>query len=97
MRRSREWPAAGRLIDLWFGPGPFRDSVRNWPDVMHAGLAALRRDATATADPAVIALLRRAVAAGVNPDPTRKAYAARSVVCPECDSTGTLWRLSRRC
>jgi hypothetical protein len=70
-----------QLIDLWFGPGPFRNSVRNWPDVVHAGLAALRRDATATGDPAVIALLRRAeAAAGVNPDPTWKAHATEPVV-----------------
>jgi hypothetical protein len=53
------------------------------------GLAALRRDATATGDPAVITLLRRAeAAAGVNPDPARRTYAAEPVVCPEVDFDG---------
>src|SRR5262249_7515797 len=23
----------GEILDLWFGPGPFRDRVANWPDV----------------------------------------------------------------
>ena len=54
---------AEALIDLWFGPGPFRDSVQNWPDVLNAGLAALRRDAAATGGPTTLTLLRRAQAA----------------------------------
>ena len=31
-----------QLIDLWYGPGPFQDQVVNWPDVVQAGLTALR-------------------------------------------------------
>jgi hypothetical protein len=30
---------AGQLIDLWLGPGPFRATVRNWAQVMLAGLS----------------------------------------------------------
>lgn len=52
-----------QVVDLWFGPGPFRDSVQNWPEVLRAGLAALRRDAITTDDQQAFALLRRAEAA----------------------------------
>ncbi len=37
--------------------------MQNWPDVVRAGLAALRRDATTTDDPHSLDLLRRALAA----------------------------------
>jgi hypothetical protein len=50
------------IVDLWYGPGPFRDMVENWPDVLRAGLATLRREATRTADPRVNDLVRRAEA-----------------------------------
>lgn len=49
-----------QLIDLWFGPGEFRDHVRNWADVVHAALAALRRDAAQAADAESASLLQRA-------------------------------------
>jgi hypothetical protein len=76
---------AEALIDLWFGPGPFRDSVQNWPDVLSAGLAALRRDAAATGDPTVIALLHRAESVAGQPStrPDSSPVAGHSpVVCP---------------
>jgi transcriptional regulator with XRE-family HTH domain len=49
-----------QLVDLWFGPGPFRDGVQNWADVAHAGVAALTQDAAVTDDPEAVALLVRA-------------------------------------
>jgi transcriptional regulator with XRE-family HTH domain len=80
---------AEQLIDLWFGPGPFRASVRNWPDVVQAGLAALRSQAADTGDPAVIALLRRAEAMpGMPAEPGRTAHAAGPVVCPVFEFDG---------
>ena len=80
---------ADQMIDLWFGPGPFRDSVRNWPQVMHAGLAALRRDAAATDDPQAIALLQRAeTAAGASTGPAHGTSAAGPVVCPVFEFDG---------
>ena len=48
------------LVDLWFGPGPFRDGVQNWHDVARAGVAALAQDAACTDDPQTLALLDRA-------------------------------------
>ena len=51
-----------QLIDLWYGPGPFQDQVVNWPDVVQAGLAALRHTAADTGDTEVIRLLARAEA-----------------------------------
>jgi transcriptional regulator with XRE-family HTH domain len=51
-----------QLIDLWYGPGPFRDQVVNWPDVVRAGLAALRHAVADTGDAEVIRLLSRAEA-----------------------------------
>lgn len=72
-----------QVVDLWFGPGPFRDRVLNWPQVVQAGLAALRRAAADTGDPEVIGLLRRAethaqdhlVSGGPQPEPS-------PVACP---------------
>ena len=52
----------GQLIDLWYGPGPFRDQVLNWAEVVQAGLAALRQAAADTGDAEVIRLLGRAEA-----------------------------------
>jgi transcriptional regulator with XRE-family HTH domain len=54
--------SAGQVIGLWFGPGPFRDRVLNWPQVVRAGLTALRHAAADSGDPEVIRLLRQAVA-----------------------------------
>jgi transcriptional regulator with XRE-family HTH domain len=51
-----------QLIDFWFGPGPFRDCVLNWPDVIHASLAALRHAAADLGDAEALGLLRRAQA-----------------------------------
>jgi transcriptional regulator with XRE-family HTH domain len=51
-----------QLIDLWFGPGPFRDQVINWAEVAQAALAALRDTAADTDDDEAPGLLRRAEA-----------------------------------
>ncbi len=51
-----------QLIDMWYGPGPFRDQVVNWPDVVQAGLAALRHAVADTCDTEIIRLLQRAEA-----------------------------------
>ncbi len=72
-----------QLIDLWYGPGPFQDQVVNWPDVVQAGLTALRHAASDTGDAEIIRLLQRAeqhatfrpVAPGVHAD-------SAPVICP---------------
>jgi hypothetical protein len=51
-----------RIVDLWFGPGPFREIVENWVDVVWAGVAALRREASRFCDPRLEQLVRRAEA-----------------------------------
>jgi transcriptional regulator with XRE-family HTH domain len=48
------------IVDMWFAPGPFRNVVENWQEVLWAGVDSLRREAIRTSDPEVIALLRRA-------------------------------------
>src|SRR5215475_8857467 len=72
-----------QLIDLWYGPGPFQDHVVNWPDVVQAGLSALRHTAADTGDTEVIRLLRRAEA-HLRDHPARpEMHAGPSpVVCP---------------
>ncbi len=49
-----------QVIDLWFGPGPYRDQVVNWADVVRSTLITLRREVLVTGDPEVAVLLRRA-------------------------------------
>ena len=51
-----------QLIDMWFGPGPFRDQVINWAEVAQAGLTALRNAAADTGGKEVLGLLRQAEA-----------------------------------
>jgi transcriptional regulator with XRE-family HTH domain len=50
------------IVDLWFAPGPFRETVENWQDVAWAGVHSLRREAQRSSDSAALALLRRAEA-----------------------------------
>jgi len=42
------------IVELRFGPGPFREMVENWPDVVWAGVAGLRREATRSSDPQLL-------------------------------------------
>lgn len=48
------------VVDLLFGPGPFRARVENWNDVAKVGLDLLRREAVTYDAPALEALWRRA-------------------------------------
>jgi transcriptional regulator with XRE-family HTH domain len=50
------------IVDLWYGDGPYRQLVENWPDVVWAGVATLRREAARSADPQLFELVRRAEA-----------------------------------
>ena len=71
------------IVDLWFGPGPFRDLVENWQDVVWAGVASLRREVARANDDALAQLLRRAEGhAKTIPPPDPKARPELPVVCP---------------
>lgn len=48
------------IIDMWFGPGPYRELVENWQDVVRVGVASLRREAARA--PELLPLARRAEA-----------------------------------
>jgi len=82
-----------QLIDLWYGPGPFRDQVVNWLDVVQAGLAALRHTAADTGDNEVIRLLGRAEA-HLQDRPAGPGMHAGSlpVVCPVFELGGQVVR-----
>lgn len=81
------------VVDLWFGPGPFRQMVENWQDVVWAGLASLRREAARATDPALVELLRRAEAhtRGI-PAPEPSALPDLPVVCPRLNLAGRIVR-----
>jgi len=82
-----------RLIDVWYGPGPFQDQVVNWPDVVQAGLAALRHTAADTGDTEVIRLLGRAEAHLRNRPARPELHAGSSpVVCPVFELGGQVVR-----
>lgn len=49
-----------QFVDVWFGPGPLADRIVNRAEVLRAGLAQLRREAWASGDPAMTAVLTRA-------------------------------------
>ncbi|GHF65579.1 transcriptional regulator with XRE-family HTH domain [Deinococcus metalli] len=71
------------IVTLWFGEGPLRQLVVNWPAVAWAGLAALRREAALTGDPAIHALLRHALAqAGRLSPPPDGALLEVPAICP---------------
>jgi transcriptional regulator with XRE-family HTH domain len=77
------------IVDLWFGPGPFREMVENWPDVVWAGVAGLRREATRTSDPQLLDLLRRAEGhARLVPKPEVEAIPDLPVICPRLNMDG---------
>jgi hypothetical protein len=71
------------VVDLWFGPSPFREMVQNWQDVVWAGVAGLRREAAKSADPGLAVLLRRAEShlTGL-PSPEPAASPDLPVICP---------------
>lgn len=78
-----------QLIDLWFGPGPFRNYVTNWAEVAQAGLAALRDTAADTGDDETLRLLRRAEAhARDRPAMPGPDTGSSPVICPVFDFGG---------
>jgi hypothetical protein len=82
-----------QLIDVWYGPGPFRDHVVNWPDVIQAGLAALRHAAADTGDTEALRLLGRAEAHVQDRPATPEVDAGSSpVACPVFDLGGQVVR-----
>jgi len=85
--------SAGQLIDFWFGPGPFRDTVMNWPEVMQAGLTTLRRAAADTGDSEVTRLLRQAQAHAQDRLATPEVPAGSfPVICPVFEFDGQIVR-----
>lgn len=71
------------IVDLWFGPGPFRELVANWPDVVWAGVAALRREVASSGDPSLARLLARAESHARDiPRPGPEADVDLPVICP---------------
>lgn len=77
------------IVELWFGPGPFRQLVENWQDVVWAGVAALRREAARATDPALTELLRRAEThARAIPPPEHHARPELPVICPRLNIGG---------
>jgi transcriptional regulator with XRE-family HTH domain len=71
------------IVDMWFAPGPFRQLVENWPEVLWAGVDSLRREATRTSDPTVFALLRRAEEHVAHiPVPEGRVHPDLPVACP---------------
>jgi hypothetical protein len=72
-----------QIVDLWFGPGPFREIVENWVDVVWAGVAALRREASRFCDPRLEQLVRRAEAhTRAIPAPEPDVLVEVPVICP---------------
>lgn len=66
------------IVDLWYGPGPFRDLVESWQDVVFVSVAHLRREATRATDPKLLELARRAEAHPKNVRPN-EAHSARDL------------------
>jgi transcriptional regulator with XRE-family HTH domain len=72
-----------QIVDLWFGPGPFRDLVENWTDVVWVGVAGLRREASRACDPRLLELVRRAEAhTRAIPPPDSQVLLDVPMVCP---------------
>src|SRR5579859_4665828 len=72
------------IVDLWFGPGPFRERVQNWPDVVWTGLGALRREAAGSPTADLLELLRRAEAHARHlPPPRPGAQHDLPIVCAD--------------
>lgn len=71
------------IVDMWFGPGPLRQVIENWQDVVWAGIAGLRREAASSSDPELFELLRRAEEHARHiPPPEDRDLSAFPVVCP---------------
>jgi len=81
------------IVDAWFGPGPFRELVENWQDVIRVGVASLRREARRTADPGLLELVARAEAHSLRgPDSDSDLDPDLPVVCPRLKLGGQVVR-----
>lgn len=81
------------IVDLWFGPGAFREIVENWPDVVGAGVASLRREASRTSDLLLLDLLRRAEThARSLPGTDQTGQTDPPVICPRLRIDGRIIR-----
>lgn len=71
------------IVDMWFAPGPFRQMVENWQEVLWAGIDSLRREAARTSAPEILALLRRAEGHAAHIQaPESRAHPDLPVACP---------------
>lgn len=71
------------IIELWFAPGPFRELVENWADVVRAGVDSLRREARRSSDAKLLALLRLAETRARDLPPASDSIDAElAVACP---------------
>lgn len=81
------------IVDMWFAPGPFRQMVENWQEVLWAGIDGLRREAARTSDPGVLGLLRRAEGHAAHiPVPEGRARPDLPVACPRFNIGGRVVR-----
>jgi hypothetical protein len=81
------------IVDLWYGPGPFRQAVENWADVVWAGVATLRREAARSSDPELHELVRRAEAhLRTVPQPSAEAEPELPFVCARLKLGGRIVR-----
>lgn len=77
------------IVDLWFGPSPFRELVENWQDVVWAGVAVLRREAARASDSRLNELVYRAEShLKVIPPPEPDARPELPVICPRLNIQG---------
>lgn len=82
------------IVEMWFAPGPFRDAVENWHEVLWAGLATLRREAARVADAnaEISLLLRRAEAYARDAPPPETSAHRLPVVCSRLKLDGRIGR-----
>ena len=70
------------MVDLLFGPGPYRELVENWVEVFWVGLETLRREADRGDSPEVSALLRQAEAYAEDVERPEDGTPELPVICP---------------
>ncbi|HET6316252.1 MAG TPA: helix-turn-helix domain-containing protein [Chloroflexota bacterium] len=81
------------IVDLWYGPGPFRQTVENWADVVWAAVATLRREAARSTDQKLLDLVRRAEAhLRTVPPPTPEVEPELPFVCARLKLGGSIVR-----
>lgn len=73
-----------QLVDMWFGPGPFRKVVENWAEMVWAAVEVLRRDVREHPEPKLAELLARveAHAVGVPRPDADEDQRALPILCP---------------